>query len=422
MSDTPPPPSEEPDPLRKECLRVGEELSRLRQEVQRGELQDVDKAYSGVVLLVRKLMERSTEGDCERLQKLVEECVGEWQSVKRLAPASRAAPSPLPAPKQAGAEAGGGGMAASLFKMMSADDPTLDDVVGLDWIKEAIMMTINLPPQAPHWFPSSGLLQPKRTWLFFGPPGTGKTLLARAVARHFGFPIALITPAAVVDSYVGNTEKMVRAVFEEAKRRAPALVFFDEIDGLIPQGDTEHSKRMRAQILGELQTVLDECKHHQVFIAAATNYLDRLDEALQRRFLEKWFVGNPSPEARRVFIENLLEQPDLTHEVTPEQVTQLVQELDNWSAHDVRLMLTNALWVRVDEACKSVRYTANRTRWTAASQECPSCWCSAKEEACPECGSIQISMDELGGPANVDLRPLSFYHLKLAFQATPRLV
>ena len=134
--------------------------------------------------------------------------------------------------------------------------------------------------------------------LLYGPPGTGKTELARAVARKLGVYFIAVRPSDLIGTLNGSTEQNIAALFEEARSNAPTIVFIDEIDAIGSKRGT--SNMYHDQILTQLLTELDGFeKRSGVFVIAATNRLDTLDEALIRggRFDKKIEVPLPDRQA-----------------------------------------------------------------------------------------------------------------------------
>ncbi|CAK7212471.1 TAT-binding protein-like protein 7, AAA ATPase [Sporothrix bragantina] len=151
---------------------------------------------------------------------------------------------------------------------------------------------------------------PPRGVLFHGPPGTGKTLLARALANSVGVGGRKITfymrkGADALSKWVGEAEKQLRLLFEEARRTQPSIIFFDEIDGLAPVRSSKQ-EQIHASIVSTLLALMDGMDGRgQVIVIGATNRPDNIDPALRRpgRFDREFYFPLPDLEGRRSIID-----------------------------------------------------------------------------------------------------------------------
>jgi transitional endoplasmic reticulum ATPase len=188
-----------------------------------------------------------------------------------------------------------------------------DDVGGLGNMKELLVEAVEWPLKYGSLFKIAGVL-PSKGILIAGPPGCGKTLLAKAVATESGVNFISVKGPALLSMYVGESEAAVRDVFKKARQAAPCILFFDEIDALVPSrgGDTSNSRvpeRVLSQFLVEMDGI-EELKG--VLVMGATNRPDMLDAAVLRpgRFDE--VVEIPFPERndrREIFSIHLREKP-----------------------------------------------------------------------------------------------------------------
>ncbi|EAQ89113.1 hypothetical protein CHGG_05732 [Chaetomium globosum CBS 148.51] len=151
---------------------------------------------------------------------------------------------------------------------------------------------------------------PPRGVLFHGPPGTGKTLLARALANSVGsggrkISFYMRKGADALSKWVGEAEKQLRLLFEEARRTQPSIIFFDEIDGLAPVRSSKQ-EQIHASIVSTLLALMDGMDGRgQVIVIGATNRPDNIDPALRRpgRFDREFYFPLPDFEARRSIID-----------------------------------------------------------------------------------------------------------------------
>ena len=157
------------------------------------------------------------------------------------------------------------------------------DVGGLGEVKERLVEAVEWPLRHPDLFGQAGIRPPKGI-LLSGPPGCGKTLLAKAVASETKVNFISVKGPELLSKYVGESEKAVREVFRKARQAAPCIVFFDEIDALVPSRgaggtDSHVAERVLSQFLAELDGV-EELKG--VLVLGATNRGDLLDPAILR--------------------------------------------------------------------------------------------------------------------------------------------
>ncbi len=177
-------------------------------------------------------------------------------------------------------------------------DITYEDVGGLiDEVKKVREM-VELPLKHPELFERLGIDSPKGV-LLHGPPGTGKTLLARAVANETNAHFIPLDGPSIMNKFVGEAEKRIREIFDEAEKNAPSIIFIDEIDAITPK--REDSTEVERRVVAQLLAVMDGSKSRgKVIVIAATNRPNSLDPALRRpgRFDREIEIGVPKPESR----------------------------------------------------------------------------------------------------------------------------
>jgi transitional endoplasmic reticulum ATPase len=175
-------------------------------------------------------------------------------------------------------------------------DVTWKDVGGLEDVKRLLIESVEWPLRYGALFAHAGVRPPKGI-LLHGPPGTGKTLLAKALARESEVNFIAVKGPQLLTMWVGESERGVREVFHKARQAAPCIVFFDEIDALVPQrggaGENQVVERVVSQFLTELDGI-EELKG--VMILAATNRRDRVDPALLRPGRFDFLVELPMPD------------------------------------------------------------------------------------------------------------------------------
>ncbi|XP_030480928.2 uncharacterized protein LOC115697898 isoform X2 [Cannabis sativa] len=219
-------------------------------------------------------------------------------------------------------------------------DVTWDSIKGLENAKRLLKEAVVMPIKYPKYF--TGLLSPWKGILLFGPPGTGKTMLAKAVATECNTTFFNISASSVVSKWRGDSEKLVKVLFEVARHHAPSTIFIDEIDAIISQrgearSEHEASRRLKTELLIQMDglTRTDEL----VFVLAATNLPWELDAAMLRRLEKRILVPLPEPEARRAMVEELL--PSKPSEENLPYDT-LVEKTEGFSGSDIRLLCKEA--------------------------------------------------------------------------------
>ncbi|CAA0832933.1 P-loop containing nucleoside triphosphate hydrolases superfamily protein [Striga hermonthica] len=232
-------------------------------------------------------------------------------------------------------------LAESLCRDIIRGSPDVkwESIKGLDNAKRLLKEAVVMPIKYPKYF--TGLLTPWKGILLFGPPGTGKTMLAKAVATECKTTFFNISASSIVSKWRGDSEKLVKVLFELARHHAPSTIFLDEIDAIISQrgeGRSEHeaSRRLKTELLIQMDglTKTDEL----VFVLAATNLPWELDAAMLRRLEKRILVPLPEAEARRAMFEELL--PSDSEEELPYDL--MVEKTEGYSGSDLRLLCKEA--------------------------------------------------------------------------------
>ncbi|ABE52571.1 CDC48 family AAA ATPase [Methanococcoides burtonii] len=202
-----------------------------------------------------------------------------------------------------------------------------EDIGGLNKVKQELIEAVEWPLKYPEMFTALNTTPP-RGILLFGPPGTGKTLLAKAVANESEANFISIKGPELLSKYVGESEKAVRETFRKAKQAAPTVVFFDELDSMVPKrgmgSDQQATERVVSQILTEIDGI-EELK--DIVIVAATNRPDIIDPALLRpgRFDRLIYVRPPDKEERAKILDIHLSGKPIAEDVKLEELAELTE-------------------------------------------------------------------------------------------------
>ena len=239
--------------------------------------------------------------------------------------------------------------------LVESERPTLkfEDVGGLDDLKAAIRMKIILPLEQPEMFAAYGK-KAGGGMLLYGPPGCGKTYLARATAGETRRRFIAVGINDVLDMYIGNSEKQLHALFEQARRQAPCVLFFDEVDALAAsRADmrTSGGRHLINQFLAELDGA--EANNEGLLVLAATNAPWHVDPAFRRpgRFDKVQFVPPPDVAARGAILRSHLKgkpQADV-------DADKVAAKTDGFSGADLKAVVDNAVEAKLEAALSSGR-------------------------------------------------------------------
>jgi len=216
------------------------------------------------------------------------------------------------------------------------------DIGGLEGVKQELKEAVEWPLKTPEVFTRLGIKPPKGI-LIYGPPGCGKTLLARAVATESEANFITIKGPEVFSKWVGESEKAIREVFRKARMAAPAVIFFDEMDSLVPRrgagySDSGVSERVISQLLTEMDGIVTL---EDIVIIAATNRPDLVDPAVLRpgRFDRLIYVPEPDEESRKQIFKIYTKDMPLAKDVN---IANWVTQVKGYSGADIEALCREA--------------------------------------------------------------------------------
>ncbi len=234
----------------------------------------------------------------------------------------------------------------------------LSEVADLEEAKQAIQDAIIAPMKHPELFKGK-VRQPWRGILFYGPAGCGKTLIARAVASEINATFFNVSAANIVSKWLGESEKLVHTLFELARKSQPAIVFIDEIDsigGARSEDDVGGERRMKTQLLTELQGLASD-PDERITVIAATNLPWELDFALRSRFEKRIHVPLPDKEARKRIFEIHMTDIEVGPSVDYEELADLTA---GYSGRDISVVCREAAMEPIRDLQRSGRMDDDR--------------------------------------------------------------
>jgi SpoVK/Ycf46/Vps4 family AAA+-type ATPase len=220
---------------------------------------------------------------------------------------------------------------------------TWKDIAGLENVKQALQEAAIMPLKRPDLF--TGLRKPQNI-LMRGPPGTGKTMLVKAIAQSSGSRLFVCTASTMTSKWMGEAEKLVRTLFDVARKCAPSIIFIDEMDSLLSarksDGEHEASRRLKTEFMVQMDGITkDGVNGKNVLVLACTNCPWDVDSAVMRRFPRRIMVPLPDLEAREALIKHLLKKAG-KHNLNKKQVDAIVKQTEGFSCSDITSIASEA--------------------------------------------------------------------------------
>ena len=245
----------------------------------------------------------------------------------------------------------GNGPDAELIEMLEREvvdtnpNVSFDDIAELSQAKKALQEAVLLPLIIPDYF--KGIRRPWRGVLLYGPPGTGKTMLAKALATQGKTTFFNVHSSSFASKWRGESEKLVRILFEMARFYAPTTIFIDEVDSLCSKrgegNEGDGSRRVKAELLVQMEGVnsntsasanekSEEDKRKIVTVMAATNRPWDLDDALRRRFEKRVYIPLPNEKGRLQLFHLNLKKIEVDKNINYDKLVKLT---DGYSGADI---------------------------------------------------------------------------------------
>lgn len=284
----------------------------------------------------------------ESIRKRVNDYLTRAEAIKQSLDTGNNGPAG-PAKKKASANSADDGEAGKLQAALSSailqEKPNVrwDDVAGLESAKEALKEAVILPIRFPHLF--TGKRTPWRGILLYGPPGTGKSYLAKAVATEADATFFSVSSSDLVSKWMGESERLVRNLFEMARKQKPAIIFIDEIDSMCGQrgdGESDATRRIKTEFLVQMQGVGHDMSG--VLVLGATNIPWTIDAGIRRRFEKRIYIPLPEAKARsHMFQMHVGGGESNIHNLSPQDFRALGQQTERYSGSDISTVCRDAL-------------------------------------------------------------------------------
>mmetsp|Transcript_37900 Transcript_37900/g.60744 ORF Transcript_37900/g.60744 Transcript_37900/m.60744 type:complete len:439 (-) Transcript_37900:288-1604(-) len=283
-------------------------------------------------------------------------------------------------------------MQGALASAIVMEKPNIkwDDVAGLETAKGLLKEAVILPIKFPQLF--QGKRKPWAGILLYGPPGTGKSYLAKAVATEAGNSTFFsVSSSDLVSKYVGESEKLVKNLFEMAREKKPSIIFIDEVDSLASKrsdNEQDNTRRIKTEFLVQMQGVGKDTKG--VLTLGATNCPWDLDPAIRRRFTKRVYIPLPEKEARQVMFR--IHIGTTPHSLTEQDYAVLAEKTDGFSGSDISGVVQDALMEPVRTMQTATHFKKNKD----PDNKAPYVWlpCSPAEPGAVAMSLMQIPENE----------------------------
>jgi vacuolar protein-sorting-associated protein 4 len=340
-----------------------------------GNFSEASRCYRAAIPSLTLYLQNAPEGESKKvMEKNKTDCerrIQELNAMKTAAPvvsgsggaAQKSRPPPGGPPGSTGRSGSGGGggggsgakqdpeaseFASRMEGAILREKPNIhwDDVAGLGEAKRNLIQAVILPMKLPQFFTNGRT--PWRGILLYGPPGTGKSFLAKACATEAeGATFLTVSTSDLMSKWLGESEKLIQALFDAARKETKAVIFIDEIDSLLSERsdqDSEASRRIKTQFLIEIDGVGKSMDG--ILLLAATNTPWALDPAVRRRFEKKIYIPLPDKEARIGLIR--LKTKGMESQLTEQDILTIADWTEGYSGADINILSRDAAMAPVN--------------------------------------------------------------------------
>lgn len=215
-----------------------------------------------------------------------------------------------------------------------------DDIAGMEQLKETLRRDVINALQDKERYLKYKLSIPNGI-LLYGPPGCGKTFFAEKLAEEIGFRFFKVNPSDIQSKWVNASQENIKNLFAEARQSAPAVVFIDELDALVPNRNDYNISHMNTSAVNEFLVQLNNCGEDDVFVIGATNRPGAIDPAILRkgRLDKAVYVPVPDFEARKLMLKLYLEPRPIEFGINYDTLAMLTQD---FVASDIKFITDEA--------------------------------------------------------------------------------
>lgn len=226
-----------------------------------------------------------------------------------------------------------------------------ENIGNLKKAKKTLKEACVWPIKKPEIF--QGVRRPWKGILLFGPPGCGKTLLAKAVANEVDATFFNVDSASILSKWFGESEKLVKKLFKQARERKIAIIYIDEVEVIAGKRvSTEHEamNRVKTVFLSQMDGL--NSSEENIIVIGSTNLPQEIDMAFRRRFEKRIFVPPPDQEARKEILKIHLSETEYSRSVN---LGELAKRTEGFSGHDLELLVREAAMNPVRELAREKR-------------------------------------------------------------------
>lgn len=222
------------------------------------------------------------------------------------------------------------------------------EIAGLKEAKQTLMEAVVLPLTRPDLF--TGLRSAPKGILLFGPPGTGKSLIGKCIASQSKATFLSVSASTLTSKWIGQGEKLVKALFMYARAKQPTVIFLDEIDSILTKrsdNENDASRRLKTEFFLQLEGAYTMEEKDRILLVGATNRPQELDDAARRRFTKRLYIPLPDIQARHELISQLIMLNK--NNLTDANVAEIAQSTEGFSGHDIKSLCADASFQPIRE-------------------------------------------------------------------------